>query len=48
MNRLASEIATVSEGLGGCPAGGFFTFGEFARLTGTTGFHNATVAVLAL
>ncbi len=47
-DRLASEIATVSEGLGGCPAGGFFTFGEFARLTGTTGFHNATVAVLAL
>ena len=27
---------------------GFFTYGEFARVTGSTGFHNATVVVLAL
>lgn len=27
---------------------GFFTYGEFGRITGTTGFHNASVAVLAL
>ncbi len=46
-DRLPREIEAVSDGLGGCPAGGFFTFGEFARVTGTTGFHNATIAVLA-
>lgn len=47
-DRLAHEMSMVSDRLGGCPAGGFFTYGEFARVTGSTGFHNATVAVLAL
>lgn len=47
-DRISDEVRAVSDGLGGVPACGFFTYGEFARVSGSTGFHNATVAVLAL
>jgi hypothetical protein len=30
------------------PAGGFYTCGEFARVTGSTGIHNSSVALLVL
>ncbi len=46
--RLDEEARTVSAALGGVPLAGFFTYGEFARVAGSTGFHNATVTVLAL
>lgn len=46
--HVAAEIDAVADALSGLPVGGFFTFGEFARITGSTGFHNATVVVLAL
>jgi hypothetical protein len=46
--HLAAETEAVSEAVGGGPLAGFFTYGEFARVTGSTGFHNATVVVLAL
>lgn len=45
--QLAAEKAAISAGLSGAPVAGFFTYGEFARVTGSTGFHNATVVVLA-
>jgi hypothetical protein len=47
-DRATEEASAVAEGLGGAPACGFFTYGEFARTTGSSGFHNATIAVLAL
>ncbi|OJF15902.1 FIST signal transduction protein [Couchioplanes caeruleus] len=46
-DRVDTEAKAVSSALAGAPAGGFFTYGEFARVTGSSGFHNATVAVLA-
>ncbi len=46
--EVSQEPAAISAVLGGVPLGGFFTYGEFARITGSSGFHNATVAVLAL
>lgn len=46
--RAVEETLAVAEGMGGAAACGFFTYGEFARTTGSSGFHNATIAVLAL
>jgi hypothetical protein len=46
--HLGDEAAAVARSIGGQPMAGFFTYGEFARVTGSTGFHNATVVVLAL
>jgi hypothetical protein len=45
--HLADEASAVADAMPGVPLAGFFTYGEFARVTGSTGFHNATVAVLA-
>ena len=46
--RVADEVTAISDSFGGAPVCGFFTFGEFARVTGSTGVHNSSVAVLAL
>jgi hypothetical protein len=46
--NLRHEAAAISRSIGPSSMAGFFTYGEFARLTGSTGFHNATVVVLAL
>jgi hypothetical protein len=46
--RVADEVGAVAGELSGGAVAGFFTYGEFARVTGSTGFHNATVVVLAL
>lgn len=46
--RVGDEIAAISAGLEGAPACGLFTFGEFARVLGSTGVHNSSVAILAL
>jgi hypothetical protein len=46
--HLGEEATAISQSIGGRPMAGFFTYGEFARVTGSTGFHNATVVVLAL
>jgi hypothetical protein len=46
--RLAEEVDLIAAGLGGVPAGGFYTCGEFARVTGSTGIHNSSVALLVL
>ncbi|WP_165491772.1 FIST C-terminal domain-containing protein [Egibacter rhizosphaerae] len=43
-----AEATAVSDELEGVDAVGWFTSGEYALTTGATGFHNATVAVLAL
>jgi hypothetical protein len=46
--HLGDEATAVARSIGDQPMAGFFTYGEFARVTGSTGFHNATVVVLAL
>jgi hypothetical protein len=47
-DRLQEEIEVISRALGGVPAAGFYTCGEFARVTGSSGIHNASVALLCL
>ena len=44
--EIVKEPVAISAGLGMAPVGGFLTYGEFARVMGASGFHNATVAVL--
>ena len=46
--HVAAEATAIGRAIGPAPMAGFFTYGEFARVTGSTGFHNATVVVLAL
>jgi hypothetical protein len=46
--RIAEEVAAIAEVLGGAPAAGFYTCGEFARVTGATGIHNSSVALLCV
>jgi hypothetical protein len=45
--RVAEEVEEISAALAGAPAAGFYTCGEFARVTGSTGIHNSSVAILA-
>jgi hypothetical protein len=47
-DRVRDEVVAISSALDGAPVCGFFTFGEFARTTGSSGVHNSSVAVLAL
>ena len=47
-DRIRDEVTAISSALDGAPVCGFYTFGEFARTTGSTGVHNSSVAVLAL
>ena len=47
-DRVGEEVEMISESLGGVPSGGFYTCGEFGRITGSTGIHNSSVAVLVL
>ena len=45
---LARETTRIRERSGGAPVAGFYTYGEIARTTGTSGFHNQTLVVLAV
>ncbi len=47
-DRLRDEVEAISSALDGAPVCGFYTYGEFARTTGSSGVHNSSVAVLAL
>jgi hypothetical protein len=47
-DRVRDEVAAISSALGGVAACGFFTYGEFARTTGSSGVHNSSVALLVL
>ena len=44
---VEAEISAVAAPLGDAPVCGLFTYGEFGRVKGSTGFHNATITVLA-
>ena len=47
-DRVRDEVEAISSALNGVPVCGFYTYGEFARTTGSSGVHNSSVAVLAL
>ncbi len=47
-DRVGDEVAAICAGLDGVSVCGFFTYGEFARTTGSSGVHNSSVAILAL
>jgi hypothetical protein len=46
-DRVGEEVEEISAALGGAPAGGFYTCGEFGRVTGSSGIHNSSVAIIA-
>ncbi len=46
--RASDEVQAMSSELDGLPLCGLYTFGEFARTTGSSGVHNSSVAILAL
>ena len=45
---LRRETDRISAQAGGAPVAGFYTYGEIARTSGTGGFHNQTLVVLAV
>lgn len=46
--RGPEEARRVQRAAGAVPTFGFYTFGEFARSAGVAGYHNATIAAMAL
>lgn len=46
--QSARELAAIHAELGAAPAIGFSSYGEFAKVPGSSGIHAASVAVLAL
>jgi len=47
-DRAGEEAKRLQAAAGDIPTVGFFTYGEFARMTSVAGYHNATVTALAL
>jgi len=46
--RGAEEATRLQEAAGHVPIFGIYTYGEFARTTSVAGYHNSTVAAIAL
>lgn len=47
-DQVDEEVARIVACAGDAPVAGFYTFGEIARTSGISGFHNHTLVVLAL
>jgi hypothetical protein len=47
-DRAAEEAARMHKAAGQVATFGFYTYGEFARVTGVAGYHNATITAIAL
>lgn len=45
---IQTEVARIAEHAGGAPVSGFYTYGEIARTSGVSGFHNQTLVVLSV
>jgi hypothetical protein len=45
---IHSEVKRVAAHANGAQVAGFYTYGEIARVRGTTGFHNQTLVILAV
>jgi hypothetical protein len=46
--RGAEEATRLQAAAGSVPIFGVYTYGEFARTTSVAGYHNSTVAAVAL
>lgn len=44
---IADEVGRIRDRVG-APIAGFYTYGEFARVSGASGFHNQTLVTLAI
>jgi hypothetical protein len=47
-DRGAEEAALLQAAAGEVATFGFYTYGEFARTSSVAGYHNATLATIAL
>ena len=47
-DRAPEEAVRLHKAAGSVATFGFYTYGEFARITGVAGYHNATITALAL
>jgi hypothetical protein len=45
---IGHEIERVASHAGSAPVAGFYSYGEIARVSGVSGFHNQTLVVLAV
>jgi hypothetical protein len=45
---IQTEVRRVVERAAGAPVAGFYTYGEIARTSGVSGFHNQTLVVLSV
>jgi hypothetical protein len=45
---IGHEVDRIAARAGGAPVAGFYSYGEIARTTGVSGFHNQTLVVLAV
>ena len=45
---IVTEVAQIAASAAGAPIAGFYTYGEIARTSGVSGFHNQTLVVLAV
>jgi hypothetical protein len=45
---IAREVQRVASHAAGAPVAGFYSYGEIARVSGVSGFHNQTLVVLAV
>jgi len=45
---IKMEVKRIAAQSGGSPVAGFYTYGEIARTSGLSGFHNQTLVVLAV
>jgi hypothetical protein len=45
---VVDEVERIATAVGGAPVAGFYTYGEIARTSGSSGFHNQTLVVMAV
>lgn len=45
---VVDEVSRIADAVGGAPVAGFYTYGEIARTSGSSGFHNQTLVVMAV
>jgi hypothetical protein len=45
---ISREVERVTRQADGAPVAGFYSYGEIARTSGVSGFHNQTIVVLAV
>ena len=45
---ISREVERVTRQAAGAPVAGFYSYGEIARTSGVSGFHNQTIVVLAV